>query len=127
MTKWLAGNPGMFEVPGLGPDGGVGIVSPKNLTPDTETGLGSWTDDQILLAILDGMDDEGKALFPIMPYYVFHNMKPACSRCGHSEHDPRVDRPRLRQCGARQVPRIERGSLHGMPHKTCADSGGRPA
>ncbi|MBI5533864.1 MAG: c-type cytochrome [Deltaproteobacteria bacterium] len=74
LAKWLAGNPGMFEVPGLGPDGGVGIVSPKNLTPDVATGLGSWTDAQIKSAILDGVDDEGKALFPIMPYYVFHNM-----------------------------------------------------
>jgi mono/diheme cytochrome c family protein len=73
-TKTLAGSPGEFEVPGLGPDGGVGIVSPPNLTPDMTTGLGSWTDAQIKNAILNGVDSDGKALFPIMPYFVFHNM-----------------------------------------------------
>jgi mono/diheme cytochrome c family protein len=50
-------------------------VSPPNLTPDQATGLGSWNDEQIKRAILDGTDKEGKALFPIMPYFVFHNMR----------------------------------------------------
>jgi hypothetical protein len=74
MTRFLAGSPGLFQVPGLGPDGGVGIVGTRNLTPDMTTGLGSWTDAQIKNAILNGIDDQSKALFPIMPYFVFHNM-----------------------------------------------------
>jgi hypothetical protein len=40
------------------------------------TGLGSWTDAQIKKAFLDGIDKDGNALFPIMPYYVLHNMSP---------------------------------------------------
>jgi hypothetical protein len=73
-TKFLAGMPGMFQIPGLAPDGGVGIIGSRNLTSDMTTGLGSWTDVQIRRALLDGVDKDNKALFPIMPYYVLHNM-----------------------------------------------------
>jgi mono/diheme cytochrome c family protein len=38
-----------------------------NLTPDPE-GLGTWTDDQILRAVRDGVDKDGKFLAPMMPY-----------------------------------------------------------
>jgi len=78
-TRFLAGMPGMFQIPGRGPDGGPGIIGSRNLTSDMTTGLGSWTDDQIKRALLDGVDKDGKALFPIMPYYVLHNMSAADS------------------------------------------------
>lgn len=39
-----------------------------NVTPDRETGLGDWTDDEILRAIRDGIRKDGTVLFPIMPY-----------------------------------------------------------
>lgn len=45
-----------------------GTLAAPNLTSDRETGLGAWTDDEILRAIREGVDREGKALFPIMPY-----------------------------------------------------------
>ncbi|HYI11088.1 MAG TPA: c-type cytochrome [Thermoanaerobaculia bacterium] len=45
-----------------------GVLAASNLTPDPETGLGQWTDGEILRAIREGVDREGKALFPIMPY-----------------------------------------------------------
>jgi mono/diheme cytochrome c family protein len=47
----------------------------KNLTSDKETGIGGWSDAQIKRAITKGIDDQGKALFPVMPYFVFGNMK----------------------------------------------------
>ncbi|MFX5464562.1 hypothetical protein ABTD44_19505, partial [Acinetobacter baumannii] len=40
-----------------------------NLTPDPTTGLGCWTDDEIARAILDGIDDQGQTLCPIMPRF----------------------------------------------------------
>ncbi len=40
-----------------------------NLTPDRETGLGAWTDEQIIRAIRTGVDDEGHELCPAMPRY----------------------------------------------------------
>jgi mono/diheme cytochrome c family protein len=52
----------------------------RNITPDQETGIGSWTDEMILKAFRKGIghyDEDpknGKPLFPIMPYYVFANM-----------------------------------------------------
>jgi mono/diheme cytochrome c family protein len=49
-------------------------VFAKNLTPDPTTGLGNWTLDQIKDAIHTGVDDQGMPLFPIMPYYMFHNL-----------------------------------------------------
>ncbi len=45
-----------------------GVLAASNITPDAETGLGKWTDGEILRAIREGVDREGKALFPIMPY-----------------------------------------------------------
>jgi hypothetical protein len=77
VTKHLAGSQTPFAdvVPDeAGPDGGLGKIYAKNLTPDMDTGLGKWTDDQIKKAFLDGVDDKGNPLFPIMPYFVFHNM-----------------------------------------------------
>jgi len=46
-----------------------------NITMDEATGIGKWTDKQIIEAIRNGIDDEGKPLLPNMPYYVFANMK----------------------------------------------------
>lgn len=38
-----------------------------NLTSDTDTGLGDWSADDIVKALLTGVDDEGKGLCPPMP------------------------------------------------------------
>ncbi len=40
-----------------------------NLTPDVETGLGGLTDDQLRVAIRDGVDRNGVALCPPMKHY----------------------------------------------------------
>jgi hypothetical protein len=49
------------------------IVAP-NLTPDPETGAGSWTADQLARAIREGVGHDGRALFPIMPYQHYRDM-----------------------------------------------------
>lgn len=51
-----------------------GVVFAPNLTPDRQTGSGSWTDDQLARAIREGVGHDGRALFPLMPYPHFHNM-----------------------------------------------------
>jgi mono/diheme cytochrome c family protein len=48
------------------------LVAP-NITPDVATGIGSWTDDEIARAIQEGVNKQGKALFPMMPYMNFRN------------------------------------------------------
>jgi mono/diheme cytochrome c family protein len=40
----------------------------SNITPDVETGIGSWTDDQIMRAIRDGIGKHDNLLFPMMPF-----------------------------------------------------------
>ncbi len=53
----------------LGKEGGApGRVCSPNITPDPETGIGRWTDGEIMRAIREGIDKDGKGLFPMMPY-----------------------------------------------------------
>jgi hypothetical protein len=49
MTRYLGGSDVGFEVPGLG------VFVAPNLTPDTDTGLGAWTREQIVTAIRTGV------------------------------------------------------------------------
>jgi mono/diheme cytochrome c family protein len=49
------------------------VVAP-NLTPDPETGSGTWTDDQLARSIREGIGNDGRALFPLMPYKHFRDM-----------------------------------------------------
>jgi Cytochrome c len=48
-----------------------GKVYAPNITPDPETGAGSWSDDQLARAIREGVGHDGRALFPFMPYSDF--------------------------------------------------------
>lgn len=45
-----------------------GTLGAANITPDPETGLGNWSDGEIIRAIREGVDNKGDALFAIMPY-----------------------------------------------------------
>jgi cytochrome c553 len=56
----------IFPVQGL-----PGNVVAPNLTPDSETGAGDWTDDQFARAIREGVGHDGRALFPLMPYLLY--------------------------------------------------------
>jgi mono/diheme cytochrome c family protein len=49
------------------PSYGMKVVMP-NLTPDVETGIGRWSDDQILRATRDGVRADGQLLMPPMPF-----------------------------------------------------------
>ena len=40
----------------------------RNLTPDTETGIGSWSEEAFRRAMRDGVDREGRQLYPAFPY-----------------------------------------------------------
>lgn len=54
-----------------------GTVVAPNITPDPETGLGKWTDGEKIRAIRDGVDNTGRALFPMMPYPDYRKMSDA--------------------------------------------------
>ena len=51
-----------------------GVVQAQNITPDPTTGLGEWTDGEIIRAVREGVDRKGQALFPMMPYEKFREM-----------------------------------------------------
>jgi len=70
MARYLGGSDVGFELPGLGT-----FLGP-NLTPDKATGLGNWTDAQIVAAIQTGATPSGRMLAPIMPYHAFANFTP---------------------------------------------------
>jgi len=54
--------------------GGLGLKTPfgtiytPNITSDTATGIGGWTNDQFYGAMHDGIDDHGHNLYPAFPY-----------------------------------------------------------
>jgi mono/diheme cytochrome c family protein len=45
-----------------------GIVYGTNLTPDTETGIGGWSEAAFSRALREGVDREGRHLYPAFPY-----------------------------------------------------------
>jgi len=70
MARFLGGSEVGFEIPGLG------VFHGPNLTPDKETGLGGWTDAQVLAALQKGTTPTGRMLAPIMPWHAFANLTP---------------------------------------------------
>jgi hypothetical protein len=55
-------------------EGPFGTVYATNITPDPETGIGKWTDDQIITAIRAGRRPNGERLIPVHPYPTFNGM-----------------------------------------------------
>lgn len=51
-----------------------GVLCIRNITPDPESGVGNWTDGEIIRAMREGVDHEGKGLFPIMPYFIYRSI-----------------------------------------------------
>ena len=49
------------------------IVAP-NITPDPETGIGSWSDEQFDAAVRKGIARNGSHLYPAMPYNAYTKM-----------------------------------------------------
>lgn len=52
----------------------LGTVYSTNITQDKETGLGSWTDQQILDALVKGLRPDGSRSLPVMPYEKYSGM-----------------------------------------------------
>ncbi|HUM05539.1 MAG TPA: c-type cytochrome [Terriglobales bacterium] len=72
---------GMPALPGregagwvIAEEGLPGRIVAQNLTPDRETGTGTWSDDQLARAIREGVGHDGRALFPMMPYRNFRRL-----------------------------------------------------
>lgn len=49
-------------------------ASAPNITPDAETGIGNWTDEQIVAAIREGRRPDGSIIGPPMPIALYSRM-----------------------------------------------------
>jgi mono/diheme cytochrome c family protein len=68
-ARLLGGSEVGFEIPGLG------VFYGSNLTPDKATGLGNWTDAQVVAAIQKGQRPDGRTLAPAMPWQALASLK----------------------------------------------------
>ncbi|BCW88151.1 Alcohol dehydrogenase (quinone), cytochrome c subunit [Alphaproteobacteria bacterium SO-S41] len=64
-SKTLAGSDVGFAIPGLG------YFWAPNLTPDDETGLGKWSEDDIVKTLRTGTRPDGRQLIPSMPWMAY--------------------------------------------------------
>jgi cytochrome c5 len=57
--------------------GGLPLATPfgtfysPNITPDKETGIGAWTEEDFIRAVKRGRDPKGRNYFPVFPYVYF--------------------------------------------------------
>ncbi len=51
-----------------------GNIFGPNITPDKETGIGNWTEEEFLRALKKGISPKGKHYFPVFPYPYFNKM-----------------------------------------------------
>ena len=71
MARPLAGSEVGFQIPGLG------IFYPPNLTPERETGIGTWSEADIIKAVRTGVRPDGRQLAPVMPYMSYSKLTDA--------------------------------------------------
>ena len=55
-------------------DDGFGTWITPNITPDPETGIGRWTDPEIIRAIREGKRPDGRTLGPPMPFDLYRRL-----------------------------------------------------
>ncbi len=54
-----------------------GTFYTPNITPDPETGIGTWTEANLKRALREGVDDEGSNLYPAFPYTSYTHLTDA--------------------------------------------------
>ncbi len=52
----------------------LGTAYSTNITQDKETGLGNWSDEEILNAMVKGIRPNGQRVLPLMPYEAYSGM-----------------------------------------------------
>ena len=62
----------LFDMKKIGP--GFGYVYGTNLTSDPTTGIGAWSDGEIVRAIREGLGRDGRVIFPVMAYQFYHGL-----------------------------------------------------
>ncbi len=47
---------------------------PSNITPDVATGIGAWSDEEVVRAIRDGISRDGRVMGPPMPFALYRGL-----------------------------------------------------
>jgi len=68
-------NKGAFLAGGRPIETPFGTFFGTNITPDPETGIGNWSDDDFIRAMTQGLSPEGIHYFPIFPYTSFQRIR----------------------------------------------------
>lgn len=66
--------PGKHLAGGFQLDDAFGTWVTPNITPDPETGIGRWTDEEVIRAVREGRGRDGKTLGPPMPYEMYRRL-----------------------------------------------------
>jgi mono/diheme cytochrome c family protein len=53
----------------------IGVFFPQNITPDPETGIGSWSEVDFVNAMARGLAPDGHHYFPAFPYMAYRAMR----------------------------------------------------
>ena len=75
--------PDMRPIAGMELAGGLVLeeepftVRIPNITPDMATGIGAWSDAEVIAALIEGTRPDGSQIHPIMPYGFYANMNKA--------------------------------------------------
>jgi mono/diheme cytochrome c family protein len=51
-----------------------GVITSSNITPDADTGIGAWSDEQFENAVRKGLHPDGSRLYPAMPFPYYTKM-----------------------------------------------------
>ena len=75
---------------------GMGTIYSTNITPDKQTGIGNYTDQQFLDALHKGIRADGERLYPAMSYtsYTYHDRR---RRAGDQSLSVQPCRPCMRR------------------------------
>ena len=66
--------PGKHLAGGFQMNDELGLWITPNITPDPETGIGRWTDAEVIRAIREGKRPDGKTLGPPMPFELYRRL-----------------------------------------------------
>src|SRR3974390_210937 len=103
------------------------IVAP-NISPDQETGIGAWTDEEIKRAIIAGIGRDGRQLHPEMPYRYFNLLSApeldAMVKYLHSIPPVKNTLPKMQSHGSGpNAPRVAMDSIHLTAHSDAIKHG----
>jgi mono/diheme cytochrome c family protein len=59
---------------------GIGIITPPNITPDKDTGIGTWSEADIVNALRNGKRPDGSLIGPPMPIPVYRQLSDSDAR-----------------------------------------------